>query len=267
MLTGDNSMREQFLSEVKAAGLPRAPVNEARVSESDLSALPEPARRYLRFMRVVGQPRDWSFRVAMSGRFRLTPDSEWMPCRAWQYDTRLGVARIFQIRMRFWKLLPVVARDTYLEGRGHLQARLFDRVTLEDASGPELDTSELVTYLNDAILLAPSLILGPETRWTAIDDEAFEVTLSDRRLAVTASVTIDHEGRPLEFSTTDRFVRDPHHPKHPWIRARWSTPITSWKVIDGRPVFGSGRAIWHLERGEFVYAELSVVPETLAFNV
>lgn len=125
----------------------------------------------------------------------------------------------------------------------------------------------MVTYLNDAILLAPSLILGPDTCWTEIDSNAFEVTFSDRGLTVRAGVTVDREGRPLEFSTTDRFVRDPHHPKHPWIRARWSTPITSWKVIDGPPVFGSGWAIWHLERGEFAYAELSVVPGTLAFNV
>ena len=34
--------------------------------------------------------------------------------------------------------------------------RLFDVLPLVDATGSELDTGELVTYLNDAILLAPS---------------------------------------------------------------------------------------------------------------
>jgi hypothetical protein len=260
-------MREGFLRELAAAGLPRAPEDRARITEGDLSPLPEPVRRYLSFMRVVGKSRDWSVLVAMSGRFRLAPDRPFMPCRAWQYDTRLGLARIFQIRMRFWNLLPVVARDTYLEGRGRMQAKLLDLVTVEDASGPELDTGELVTYLNDAILFAPSMILGPETRWNQADDNAFDVALTDRGRTVKARVTVDRDGRPLNFSTTDRFVRDPHDAEHPLIRARWTTPIKSWEVIADRPVFSSGQAIWHLDRGEFAYADLSLVPGTLAFNV
>jgi len=260
-------MRERFLTELRAAGLPRGPADHERVTEGDLAPLPEPVRRYLRFMRVVGRPRDWSFLVAMSGRFRLAPGRPWMPCRAWQYDTRLGLTRLFQIRMRFWKLVPVVARDTYRDGRGRMQAKLLDRVTVEDACGPELDRGELVTYLNDAVLFAPSMILGPETSWTGSDEHSFDVALTDRGLTVKARVTVDGDGGPLDFTTTDRFVRDPHDPKHPLIRARWSTPIRSWQVVDDRPVFGAGQALWHLDQGDFAYADLSLVPGTLAFNV
>jgi hypothetical protein len=260
-------MRKRFLKELKSAGLPRLPTERAPITDGDLSLLPLAARRYLGFTRVLERPRDWSFLVAMSGRFRLGPDRAFLPCKAWQYDTRLGIARMFQIRMRFGNLLPVVARDTYREGRGRLQAKLLDLITVEDASGPELDTGELVTYLNDAILLAPSMILGPETTWIDAGDNAFDVALTDSGLTVRARVTVDRDGRPLDFSTTDRFVQDPYDPNRPWIRARWSTPIKSWEVIGDRPVFGAGQAIWHLDRGEFAYAELSVVPGTLAFNV
>ena len=61
------------MRELGGLDLPRSPgreVNVAPVTEADLDPLPETARRYLRFMRVVGRPRDWSFRMGFTGRFR-----------------------------------------------------------------------------------------------------------------------------------------------------------------------------------------------------
>ena len=39
--------------------------------------------------------------------------------------------------------------------------------------------SELVTYLNDAVLLAPSMLLALPVTWTAVNDSSFDLTLSD----------------------------------------------------------------------------------------
>lgn len=50
--------------------------------------------------------------------------------------------------------------------------RLFDRVKLEDARGEKLHIAELVTYLNDAILFAPSMLLGVQTVWRGRCDMA-----------------------------------------------------------------------------------------------
>jgi len=260
-------MRKRFLREVCGAGLPEQPPDQPLVTAADLVRLPEPAQRYLKFMRVVGRARDWSFRVGLSGRFRLGPDRPFLPCRTWQYNTRLGIARIFHIKVRFWGLLPVVARDSYVGGHGRMLVKAFDRFTLEDAVGPEFDAGELVTYLNDAIFFAPSMLLGPETTWTSAGDLSFDVALSDRGNSVSARVTIDGEGRPTDFSTDDRFVRDPYRPGHPLIRAHWTTPIRGWEVVGERPVFSAGQAIWQLEQGPFAYADLKLEPGTLAFNV
>ena len=38
-------------------------------------------------------------------------------------------------------------------------------------------------------------------------------------------------------------------------------------LVDGRPVAAGGRAVWHLDEGEFCYAELEFLRATLAFNV
>ncbi len=173
------SLYSRFSREVAALDLPVVSGPLEVVSNFRLAGLPEPAQRYLRFMGVVGRPRDWSFRCGFTGRFRTSPRKPWMKCEAWQYNNRPAVARVFHIRIRFGGLLPVVGRDTYVDGRGRMLIRLLDLVTMEDGRGEEYNTGELVTYLNDAVLIAPSMLLAPEISWAAADDSSFDVSLAD----------------------------------------------------------------------------------------
>ncbi len=111
-------MLRKFTRELAALGLPPSPgphINLAPVAEADLAPLPETAQRYLRFMRAIGRPRDWSFRLRLTGRFRRSRDEAWMNCEAWQHNTRLTLARIFYIQLRFFGAVPVLGRDTYAD--------------------------------------------------------------------------------------------------------------------------------------------------------
>jgi hypothetical protein len=227
-------MRAKFDRELAALGLPaEPPADIGPVTEADLAPLPEPAQRYLRFMGVGGAPRDWSFRLAFTGRFRRTPREKWMNCEAWQYNRRDPVARIFHIRIRFGGLVPVLGRDTYIEGRGRMLVRLMDLVTVADGRSGEFDIGELVTYLNDAILIAPTMLLVPECRWSPVDAGSFDVSLTDRGQTVTARVSIDPTGAPVDFSTTDRFYAEPPDYRQ-LVRTRWTTPIGGWQSVGSR---------------------------------
>ena len=119
-------MRKKFTRELAALGLPGGLPRETAappVTEADLASLPGPAQRYLRFMGVVDRPRDSSFRVGFTGRFRTARDARWMRCEVWQYDSRMPVARIFHIRLRMGGLVPVLGRDTYVDGHGRMLIR------------------------------------------------------------------------------------------------------------------------------------------------
>jgi len=256
-------MRAKFLREVAALALPRGPDSASPVTDADLEPLPGAAQRYLRFMGVVGRPRDWSLRMGFTGRFRLKPGGPWAPISVWQYNTRLGPARIFHMRMRFGVVVPVLARDTYVNGHGRMLGKALDLITVVDGSGPEFDVSELVTYLNDAVNYAPSMILGPEAAWAAAGEGSFDVSLTDHGTTVRARVFVDARGAPTDFSTTDRFIALAGKPPQ---RERWSAPV-EFDAVGGRPVAVRGRAIWHLPEGDMPYAEFSLVRESLAFNV
>lgn len=250
----------RFSQEVDAAALPAGPGDESPVTEADIAGLPPVVQRYLRFMGVVGQQRTWSFRARFVGRFRLRPRLGWMPAEAWQYNSGLAVARLFVMRLRFAGVVPMVGSDTYLRGRGRMLGKLLDRITVADGAGEEFDIGELTTYLNDAVLLAPSILLGPAVSWAAVDDTSFDVSMTDAGRTVRGRVFLDAHGAPSDFSTTDRFADLPGGP----IRAEWRTPVDGWTRVNGRAVPARFAAVWQLPQGPLPYVTGRVTD--LAYN-
>jgi hypothetical protein len=257
-------MLRRFLAEVARLDLPAAPALRPNVTEADLEPLPPAVQRYLRFMRVPARPRTWSFLLGQTGTFRLGRDKPWIPCECWQYDSSPDISRVFHIRMRLGPL-PVLARDTYLDGHGRMLARALGLFTVADGIGEAYDVSELVTWLNDAILYAPSMLLRPRVAWHGVDDATFAVTLADRGHTVHARVVLDERGAPREFHTSDRFVEDPFDPQHPLIRGHWMTPTDEWDLSGERPLPRHGKAVWILPGGVHEYADVRVT--TIAYDL
>ncbi|HKY36810.1 MAG TPA: DUF6544 family protein [Polyangiaceae bacterium] len=255
-------LAETFREEVERAALPTPAHKADLVTEQSIETLPEPVKRYLRFMGVIGRPRDWSFKAHFKARFRREP-GEWLPCEALQYDTRLKLSRLFYMQLSL-NGLPVTVRDTYLAGRGSMRAKALDLFPVVDGNGHEIDVGELVTYLNDAILMAPSLLLGPETTWQEVDANSFDVTLRDGLLSVKARVWLDQRGAPTDFSTTDRFFDQPDGKR---VQTEWRTPVRGWQRAGGRQLPTRAEAVWQLPGGPFVYADFSFDPARVAFNV
>jgi hypothetical protein len=171
------------------------------------------------------------------------------------------------MRLSMAGILPTIVRDTYLLGRARMQGKVFDLLPVVDETGPDLDLSELVTYLNDALVFAPSMLLGPHTRWTSVDDRSFDVAITDFGRTAKGRVFLDERGAMSDFSTEDRFVADPWTSGHPFVRGVWTTPIDGYRLRGGRQIPTGGRAIWHLANGVFEYARFQFLESTLAFDV
>ena len=186
-----------------------------------------------------------------------------MPAEVWQYNSSAQVARIFHMRIDFASVVPMVGRDTYVGGKGIMHGKLLGLFTVAHAQGPETDMSELVTYLNDAVLMAPSMLLGPNIRFAAVDDESFDLTLVDAGQSVTARVFLNDDGRPVNFSTTDRYADLPGG----LVRAQWTTPIDGWQPDGDRFILTGGSAIWNLPEGPLSYMQFRLSPGDVRHNV
>lgn len=255
-------LRRSVLDQASSSGLHRPDAPAPPVSEGDLVGLPEPARRYLRFMGVPGRPRDWSFLARFRGRFRR-PGLPWMPCEAWQFNASRPVIRLFHMRIDFGFVLPMVGQDTYVGGRGAMHGRLLGLVPVADGDGPEFDMGELVTYLNDALVLSPSMLLTEAVTWREVDDSCFDITITDAGNTVAARVWVDDRGAMCDFSTEDRWCDLPGG----LVRTRWTTPIEGWRAHGSRRLITRASAVWHLEDGTLPYIEGTFEPSSIRYDV
>lgn len=256
-------MYGRLSDEVCAAGLAAGGVDPQPVTPEELAALPATVRRYMQAMGVVDRPRDWSFQAHITGRFRLRGQGSWMPAEVWQYNSAREVARFFHMRIDFAGVVPMVGRDIYLRGKGIMHGKLLGVVTVARSEGPETDLSELSTYLNDAVLMAPSMLLRPNTSFSPVDDSSFDVTLVDAGQTVTARVLLDGDGRPVNFSTTDRYADLPGG----LVRAEWTTPIDGWAPDGDRFIFTRGSAIWQLPEGPLEYLDFRMSAGGVRYNL
>ncbi|WP_409332745.1 DUF6544 family protein [Trujillonella humicola] len=244
-----------FTRGLAAAGLPDVAADADPVAEEDLAGLPEPVGRYLRAMGVAGRPRTRSLQAHLRGWFRRGPQGWWMPCEAWQYNGAEEIARLFRMRLLVAGLVPMWGWDTYRSGNGRMRGKLLGVLPVADGSGPEFDTGELVTWLNDAVLMAPGMLLDPRVTWAATGEDSFRVRLTDAGRTVSAEVLLGARGRPRDFRTDDRWADLPGGP----VRATWSTPVLDWTVRDGRVALGRACAVWHLPDGSRLpYADMTV---------
>ena len=65
-----------------------------------------------------------------------------MACDAWQYNAAAPIARIFHIRARLMRLVPMVARDTFVREHERMLVRVLDLGTVADGCGDEFDLGE-----------------------------------------------------------------------------------------------------------------------------
>jgi hypothetical protein len=158
------------------------------------------------------------------------------------------------MRLTVARVVPMWGWDTYRAGTGRMLGKALGVVTVADGSGPEFDISELTTWLNDAVSLAPSMLLHPRTAWEAAEEDSFRVSVTDAGRTVSAEVFLDDSGRPRDFRTEDRWADLPGG----LVRAPWTAPVAGWTVVDGLPRPSGGAAVWHLPDGELRYGEMTL---------
>jgi hypothetical protein len=111
--------------------------------------------------------------------------------------------------------------------------------------------------------MAPSMLLRPNTSFVPVDDRSFDVTLVDAGQRVAARVFFDDDGRPVNFSTTDRYADLPGG----LVRAEWTTPIEGWQPNGDRFVFTRGSAIWNLPESPLNYLDFHMSAGGVRYNI
>ncbi|AGZ43839.1 DUF6544 family protein [Actinoplanes friuliensis] len=132
--------------------------------EGDLSALPEPVRRWLTHSIAPETPLLTAVEVTTHGTVR---DSAWRDFSATQ---RLSPARGF-----VWAAngtmagMPVTGFDRYTRLTGQKRWRLLSRVPVRTADGPDLTRSSAARLAGDLLIVAPAAALSSRVKWQPLD--------------------------------------------------------------------------------------------------
>lgn len=219
------------------------------VAETDLEALPEPVRRWLRWSGVVGKPRPSAVRLRQEGEIRLG-NARWLPFTAEQYYTTDPPGFVWAAKIEMAPLVTVVGRDKYAGGRGSLEARLLGLVTVAKDSGPEVDRGDLLRYLNE-IMWFPAVAISPYIVWEGVDATAARATMRYGGVSAPATFRFDERGR-LTTMEADRFDSD-EGKDNPW-----STPVTAYGEFGGIQIPVAGEAIYARASGDYPYIRVRV---------
>lgn len=257
---GPGSLRAQFERDI-AAGFAR-PLLAAAVTDADLVPLPEPVRRYLRIVGVVGQPQVRNYRLRFRGRIRSGPDASWMPFEAEQQSFADQPTRLFLMHARTGAL-PVRVFHRLIGGRATMQVKIAGAITIADARGDVMDRSEAVTLFNDMCLLAPGTLLDPTIAWEPVDARTVRARFTNGTHTIAATLLFGEDGSLTNFVSDDR-SRASSDGKT-FTRLRFSTPVRDYRAFGPVRLAAHGEARWSLPGGEFTYGEFDL--QEVAYNV
>lgn len=216
-------------------------------TEESIAALPPPVQRWLRHSGALERPIPRGVFLTQSGQLRTDPKGAFMPAEAEQYFRTDEPGFVWQVHVTMARVVPILGRDSYLDGRGRMLIRAGGLVSMVDAQGPEIDQGTLLRYLGE-IVWFPGAALRPYLAWRAIDDHKAEATMTHRGVSALAILEFDAEGRMNEM-TAQRFLGAGAEAK----LTDWVVTVNQWGRFEGVLIPTRGEVSWEMESGRFTY--------------
>ncbi len=235
------------------------PLHAPLVTEAMLADLPEPAQRYLRYSGVVGRPMVDSVRVRQACRMRPAPHGISFPLVAEQWYAVEPPGFIWDATVPIAGIPVVRGRDGYLDGRGRMTIKVGSLLPVVDAAGPEMDQASLLRHLSEMPWF-PGAFLRERVTWETIDDATVRVSIVDGDLRATGTLTIDPEGRLVEFRSERYAMVGDTFELRPW-----SAPTYAYGEFEGLRLPVRGGAVWTL-RDETTFPYIDVELTDVAFD-
>ncbi len=223
------------------------------LTESDLLPLPEPVQRYLKYTGVLNKPKLKNMRIAFEGQMR-EKGKDFFPFTCEQYNFFDEPTRLFFMKAKM-KGLIVPGYHKYSNATAIMNVRLFGLFSVVNISGKDMNQAETVTLFNDMCLMAPATLIDKRITWKAIDSNSVKATFTNHGITISAILYFNEKGQLVDFTSTDRDVN--HFP--------FSTPVSSYKNINGINIMTYGETIWHYPDGKFVYGKFNF--KEIEYNV
>lgn len=182
-------------------------------NEAEISALPAPVERYLRFT-FPEPPKPVRYvRLSMSGNFRRPLHTEFQPTTAEQTIATNTPALLFAAKTPLVSVIWATAYDAYVNGHMTMKAKILGAVTVMDQpQTPELNRISLRRWLLESPLYPHALLPGGPVQWQAVDNLRARAVVSafGQRVAMLATFREDGSLQQLD-AEEDGDLQTPYH--------------------------------------------------------
>jgi hypothetical protein len=230
----------------------RANPAPARFDPRELEGLPEPVQRYFRKVLTPGQPMVAAMQVAHAGTFNMSAGAEqWSPFTSQQWVTTRRAGFVWDGTVSMLPGVPVRVHDAYVAGEGILKPAVLGLLTLADLHdmGGEVARGEFLRFLAEASWYPTALLPSQGARWTAVDDNAAQVTLSDGAMSAAMTLRFDAQG----LVTSARAEARGRTVGKDVVMTPWEGQWSHYEQRDGMQVPTRGEVAWLTPEGRKPY--------------
>ena len=250
---GTRRFRDRYHTE-RADILHRA--NAVPVSGFDAASsarLPPPVQRYLDAIRHSVQP---GLKVAVlkqRGSLRAASDRPWMPFEAEQVYSMEPPGFVWLASARLAPFLHMLARDKFVDAKGHMLVSLLGLFNVADARGPEVDLGAGLRYWGE-IMAFPEMVRSRHVRWEPVTEREARLTIQQDGLKMTALIEFNDDDLPIAVHA-ERY-RDVEGKQ---VLTPWSGCFGDWKRFEARSFPTKWESVWHLPEGDLTVVRIEIL--------
>lgn len=250
---GTSRFRDRYHTE-RADILRRAtgvPMSEFDAASS--ARLPPPVQRYLEATRSSVEP---GLKVAVlkqRGSLRAAPDRPWMPFEAEQVYSMEPPGFVWLASARLAPFVHMLARDQFVDAKGHMLVSLLGLFNVADARGPEMDLGAGLRYWGE-IMAFPEMVRSPHVQWEPLTEREARLTIRQDGLKMTAVMEFNDHGLPSAVHA-ERY-RDVAGKQ---VLTPWSGYTRDWNRVAERLFPTKWESVWHLPDGDLTAVRIEIL--------
>lgn len=179
-----------------------------RYNDAELATLPPVVQRYFAKVLNLNQPIVRRLYLEQTGRFnRSFIDEQWEPFTARQRVSTNRPGFVWDASITMSPGITVRVVDAYVAGVGSVQASafgLFDFGSNGSESTHDIARGELIRFFAEGVWYPTALLPSQGVRWTPVNDQTAQATLTDGPLTVMLQFTFNAQDLVERIRSTER---------------------------------------------------------------
>jgi hypothetical protein len=223
------------------------------ISEERVSTLPNIIQMWLRQSHVVGRPIPASIHIIQRGSMRIEVNDDWMPFDAEQYFTIDPPAFVWKASIHTSKLIDIVGRDKYENGKGNMLIKAASLIPIANSSGKEIDQGTLIRFMAE-IIWFPQAAVSDYLHWEEIDNIHARVTMTYKGVTASGIYTFNKDGLPIGFEAQRYGEFNGNFSKE-----TWTVTTNGYGNFEDLFIGNVSEVTWKLTGGDFTWLRLTIM--------